>query len=215
MAVVTKMVFTMHCCKRLCNKAWLGVILLLGMLALAPASADELPAPKPSLQLEQGDDAILLSTQFDLTLPAVVEEALNKGIPIYFSMSARLLRERWYWTNEVLSTTRRQIRLAYHPLTRRWRSSVVTDEQLGGSQGLSFEQSHDSLETAMSAIRRVSGWLVAEGVKLAIDQRHRVDFIFELDVERLPRPLQIGTLGQSDWKVSVQIVQPVAKSKTP
>lgn len=210
MAVVTTMVFTMHCCKRLCNKAWLGVVWVLVALIVAPAWADELPSPKPRLQLEQSGEAILLSAQFELTLPAVVEEALSKGIPIYFAMSARLLRERWYWTNEVLSTTRRQIRLAYHPLTQRWRTSVVTAEQIEGNQGLSFEQSHESLAAAMSAVRRVSGWPVAEGVKLLKDQRYRVDFLFELDVNRLPRPLQIGTLGQSDWKVSVQIAEPVA-----
>lgn len=204
----------MHCCKRLCTKAWLGLLLLLGLFIAAPAFADELPPSKPILELKRGDDAILLSTQFDLTLPSVVEEALNKGIPIYFSMSARLLRERWYWTNEVLSVTRRQIRLAYHPLTRRWRSSIVTDDQADGNQGLSFEQSYESLESAMSAIRRVSGWPVAEGVKPSADQRYRVDFVFELDVNRLPRPLQIGTLGQSDWKVSVRIVQPLPQGKT-
>ena len=214
MLIVTKTVFTMHCCEKPCNKAWLGLMLALWLSVSALVWADELPSPPPSLQLERSADAVLLSTQFDLKLPAVVEDALNKGIPIYFAMSAKLVRERWYWTNQTVSTTRRQIRLAYHPLTRRWRTSVLADEQPEG-QGLSFEQNHDSLQAAMASIRRVSGWPVAEGIALIADQRYRVDFRFELDVTRLPRPLQIGTLGQSDWRVTVDIAQALPGGGSP
>ena len=48
-------------------------------------------------------------------------------------------------------------------------------------------------------IRRVSGWRVAELAQLETGAEHRIEFRFRLDVAQLPRPLQIGTLGESDW----------------
>jgi hypothetical protein len=36
-----------------------------------------------------------------------------------------------------------------------------------------------------------------------------VEFRFRLDVSQLPRPLQIGTLGQSDWTIEGFVSQPL------
>jgi hypothetical protein len=36
-----------------------------------------------------------------------------------------------------------------------------------------------------------------------------VEFRFRLDMSQLPRPFQIGTLGQSDWNISASSRQPL------
>jgi hypothetical protein len=39
--------------------------------------------------------------------------------------------------------------------------------------------------------------------QVEVDAKHRVDFSFRLDLTQLPRPLQLGILGESDWNLGV------------
>jgi hypothetical protein len=208
MRIVTTMAFFMLCCERLRAKTGRFLLLALLMGACLPVWAQTSPSPVAPLQLARSGGAVLLSTQLDFELPSVVKQALDKGIPIYFVMTAKLLRERWYWTNETLSTTQRHTRLSYHPLTRRWRISTVAPEPDAPGQGLSLDQNFDTLPEALAALRRISGWRIAEDVELSVDAHYLVAFSFELDVSQLPRPLQLGTLGPSDWRLTMSRKQP-------
>jgi hypothetical protein len=67
--------------------------------------------------------------------------------------------------------------------------------------GLALNQSFDTLSQVMTAIKRVSRWKIAEASDLDANQKYKVDFRFRLDLNQLPRPFQIGALGQSDWDI--------------
>lgn len=157
----------------------------------------------PTLKLERIEDGLWLSTQLNFELPAVVEDALYKGIPLYFVTEVDVLRERWYWTNRKIVTVRRHLRLAYQPLTRRWRLNVSAGDVSAVAQGLALTQNFDSVQDSMAAVRRISHWRVADAADIETDVKHVVEFRFRLDVAQLPRPLQIGTLGQSDWHIAM------------
>lgn len=202
------MVFTTHCLKNQQPNwlAWLLALVLCGMASGGAHAASVLPYT-PEIKLERHDDGLWLSATLAFELPEVVADALLKGIPIYFVAEADVLRERWYWTNRKLSTAQRNLRLAYHPLTRRWRLNVTEGDVSAFAQGLALNQSFDSLEDAMAAVRRVSRWRIAELADFEPGAKHFVAFRFQLDVSQLPRPLQIGTLGQSDWQISLSSVQ--------
>lgn len=204
------MVFTTQCLKnqRPSWLAWLLAFVLCGMVS-AGAGAAAVLANTPEVKLERHDEGLWLSASLAFDLPGVVEEALLKGIPIYFVVEAEVLRERWYWTNRKLSIAQRNLRLAYHPLTRRWRLNVTEGDVSAFAQGLALNQNFDSLEEAMAAVRRVSRWRIAELVDFEPGVKHIVAFRFQLDMSQLPRPLQIGTLGQSDWQISLTNVQTV------
>ncbi|MBE0474806.1 MAG: DUF4390 domain-containing protein [Rhodoferax sp.] len=183
---------------------WLAAAVLGFSVAQAQAQAQ---APSSDaqqlLRLERADDALWLSTQLDFELSPAVIDALHKGIPIYFVAEADVLRERWYWTNKKVATARRQFRLAYQPLTRQWRLNIVSGQVVEAELGLSLNQNFDSWSEALNTVRRISRWKIADAAELAPDARHLVDFRFWLDLAQLPRPLQIGTLGQSDWSVAL------------
>lgn len=215
MPFVTMMAFFMRCCERLQLKALRVVLLALLAASSLGAAAQTSGAPVQPLVLERSAGTVLLSTQLALELPGTVVDALGNGIPIYFVMSAKLVRERWYWTNQVLALTQRHTRLSYQPLTRRWRLSNVAANSAELGQGLSLDQSFDSLQEALAAISRVSAWRIAEGLMLSPDERYQVDFSFELDANQLPRPLQIGTLGQSDWRVAISRTQALEVKAAP
>ncbi|HSO45655.1 MAG TPA: DUF4390 domain-containing protein [Rhodoferax sp.] len=197
------MVFITRCWKSLLPSFLLGWLAaaVLGLsvaLAQAPSSGAEL-----SLRLERTDDALWLSTQLEFELSPAVVDALHKGIPIYFVAEADVLRERWYWTNKTVATARRQFRLAYQPLTRQWRLNIISGQIVEAELGLSLNQNFESWSEALNAVRRISRWKIADAANLAADARHIVDFRFWLDLTQLPRPLQIGTLGQSGWSVEL------------
>jgi hypothetical protein len=80
---------------------------------------------------------------------------------------------------------------------------VASGQITNAGLGLALNQNFDTLPDALAAVQRLSRWKIAEVSDIDPEQRHLVEFRFGLDVFQLPRPLQIGTLGQTDWDISV------------
>lgn len=182
---------------------------LLGFCLLAALVRAQNATDISRFQVERIDDEIVLSAQLDFELPAAVEDALLKGIPLFFVTELDLLRERWYWYDKKLSTLERHIRLTYQPLTRRWRIVVTTGTGDGGRLGLTLNQSFNTLPQALMGIKRVSRWKVADVSELDAKFKYRVEFRFRLDLNQLPRPFQMGAMGQSDWNIAATISAPL------
>jgi len=103
----------------------------------------------------------------------------------------------------------RHMRLAYQPLTRRWRLNVASGLITNAGLGMALNQNFETLPDALAAVQRLSRWKIADVSEIDLEQRHLVEFRFRLDVSQLPRPLQIGTLGQTDWDISVSSLRPL------
>jgi hypothetical protein len=173
------------------------------MLALAPQVRAEAPATEVNqLRLERSDEGVLLSAYVKFELPPIIDDALDKGIPMFFVAEAVLYRDRWYWYDKQVASTARHMRLSFQPLTRRWRL-VVSPIPIGNS-GLALGQTFDSREEALAAVQRISHWKIAEANDVDSDAKHNVDFRFRLDVSQLPRPFQIGAVGHDDWHLSAE-----------
>lgn len=155
--------------------------------------------------VERADDGVYLSAIVRFDLPAVVEDALLKGIPMFFVAEADIYLSRWYWADKRVASATRTIRLAYQPLTRRWRVNIVSG-LINNSAGLraTFNQNYDTLPEALSAVQRLSRWRIADNSEVEPDIRHKLEFNFNLDLSQLPRPFQIGVAGQKDWTISAR-----------
>lgn len=151
------------------------------------------------LDLRRNGDMVELNVGLQFELPGPVLDALHKGLPVIFVAEVEIVRERWYWLDKRVASAQRQMRLVYQPLTRRWRLSIGSGPGRPGEAGAALGQTFDSLDEALALIRRFVGWRVAEFAALEAGSTHRLDFRFRLDTAQLPRPLQIGTLGESDW----------------
>lgn len=169
-----------------------------------PARADSRSPAVTQLRLEQADDGVYLTAQVQFDLPPVVEEVLEKGIAIYFVAEAELYRERWYWTDLKVAQAARYMRLAYQPLTRRWRLNVSPVPITNSGFGVSLNQNFDTLADALEAISRVGRMRLGDLAEIGDDATHPVAFHFRLDTSQLPRPFQIGAVGQSDWNISAE-----------
>lgn len=210
---MTTTVFFTHCCRNRPNKPRqaLGVlvsVLLYFLIACAGFAGHAVagPAVAPEvgeLRLERADDGLYLSTTMQFALPELAEDALFKGIPMFFVAEAQVLRSRWYWSDRLVAETTRYMRLSYQPLTRRWRlnmsSTPITNSGLGVVLGQNFEEYAD----AISAIQRISRWKIAEADAIDEDATQTVHFRFRLDMSQLPRPFQIGAVGRSGWNLLV------------
>lgn len=167
-------------------------LLLLALTLLAATAVQAQSVDLKSLKLERREAELVLEFNARLTLGPAIEDALQRGVPMYFVASTVVFRNRWYWRDERVTRVTRSWRLAYQPLTGSWRVSLV-----GG-----LGQGYATLAEALAPLSRVSGWRLLEGEKLEPGERYYVDFSFRLDNSQLPQPMQIDLGG--DWKLSIE-----------
>lgn len=182
------------------------VLLLLAAGVRAEPGAAEIT----QMRLERDAEGIYLYASLRVDLPPAVEGALVKGVPMFFVAEAEVMRHRWYWSDKVVANVQRHMRLAYQPLTRRWRLNVASGVITPSSMGMTLNQSFDTLAEAMTALRRLSGWKLADASVLDPGSTHKVEVRFALDLAQLPRPFQIGAFGQSEWTISARAVQQIS-----
>lgn len=183
-------------------RAWL----LAGLLVLFTGGVLAGEPEVVSSGLLRSTQDLRLNVRLNVQATPAVEQALIKGVPMYFVWRADVFRDRWYWADKRENTVSRTLRLAYQPLTRRWRLSVATDPEGGsGSPALTYalHQSFDSLSEALSVVGRVSNWRVADAQHLS-DSDLRVQWQFELSLALLPRPFQLGMTNDPDWDIAVR-----------
>jgi hypothetical protein len=206
----------MHCCANRCEGArrvlWRTLVgfawawLACTAWAQNKAESNKVEPSKTDfsvLRVELETDGLYLSATMNFSLAPVVQEALLKGVPITFVTEAQLFKDRWYWTDKQIAAVARSARLAYQPSTKRWRLSVGSGTG-EFSSGASLSQNFDQLDDALTVLRRVWRWKIAEIVDLEAQARHSVDFSFRLDTTQLPRPMQIGITGNPDWVIALQ-----------
>ncbi len=197
-------VFITHCWRR--ARAELSALLVCALFgALQPLPLHAQPARVEITQMDLGrsGEGVDLAATVTFELPSAVQDALYKGLPLIFVQEAEVYRERWYWLDKRVGGAQRHMRLVFQPLIRRWRLTIGTGLASNSGAGVALAQTFDTLDEALAVIRRVSGWRIANVGDLEARTPHRFDFRFRLDVTQLPRPLQIGALGESDWVLAV------------
>ena len=145
-------------------KLWAALLawplwLAIGAFIAAPSSAfaDErigvmAAALEPARDSQNmSGDALLLNATFEFELPQALEEAVQKGIALYFNIEFELFRKRWYWFDRRVASSTLTYRLSYSPLTRQYRLAR------GG-----LSQSFESLDEALALLKSVRNWKVAE-----------------------------------------------------
>lgn len=158
-----------------------------------PGAAQAQSVELSTFEVVRSEEGVLLSFAAKFELSRSVEDALMRGVPLYFEAEANLLQSRWYWRDKRVARAVRSWRVTYQPLTRMYRLS---------SGGL--KQDFETLAEALDVLRRASRWRIAEPGLLDEDARHYVEFSFRLDTSLLPRPMQLGVGGEAAWALSVE-----------
>jgi len=168
---------------------------LFALLVIVPAVALAGEIAISNQQIAASDDGFVLSADFGIELNENLEEAINRGVVLYFVADFEMTRPRWYWFDEKLLSRSQTYRLSYHALTRQYRLST------GG-----LHQSFDSLSDAVNVLSRLRNWLVIDNAVdksgLRAGDSVSAALRMRLDINQLPRPFQVSAFGNKDWNLA-------------
>jgi Domain of unknown function (DUF4390) len=167
------------------------IFLCLMLLSIQMTSAIAEGIRIKSFELEKVEGDWLLNASFQIELAPGLEDAVQKGVVLYFQTEFELTRGRWYWFDEKVVFAQRQVRLSYQPLTQQFRIA---------SEGFSF--SAPTIAEALQAVGSVGGWRVIDNSQLDQSRIYIADLRMVLDLSKLPKPFQVNALNNRDWSVS-------------
>ncbi|MBU3615426.1 DUF4390 domain-containing protein [Polynucleobacter sp. Latsch14-2] len=144
-----------------------------------------------SVELERADNDWLLNATFKIELSPGLEDAVQKGVVLYFQTEFDVTRSRWYWFDEKPALAQRQTRLSYQPLTQQYRIA---------SEGFTF--SARTISEALQAVGTIGGWRVIDNNQIDPSKPYIAGLRMTLDLSKLPKPFQINALNNRDWNVS-------------
>ena len=183
-------VSTMRCCKRRSRSlrgALLGLLAAFAALAAWAASATEVSLRNP--QLVANEDGYTLSADANINFNMRLEEAVNKGVVLYFTADFELTRPRWYWLDETVVRRSRTLQLSSHALmTRQYRLSTGA-----------LYQNYTTLDEALRAISHLRNWQVLEKGEVKPGQTYVAALRLQLDLSQMPKTFQVGALANKDW----------------
>jgi hypothetical protein len=173
-----------------------SAFLIAAMLAAVPleaARADEIEVR--DVAVRHVAEGFVLDADFAFELTPRLADVVANGVPLYFSVEFELTRRRWYWFDETAASTRLQLRLSYHALSRQYRLSSGA-----------LQQSFATLDEALNVLMRVRNWLVADRSVRLSDADYDAAVRMRLDTALLPKPFQLSALTgrdlhlESPWK---------------
>ncbi|ASL43930.1 hypothetical protein bAD24_I10585 [Burkholderia sp. AD24] len=175
---------------RLAAVFWIALAVWLA--APGMVHADPIAVQRASLQSD--NTGWNLDARFDFDLNSNLEDAVNKGIPLYFTTDFELSRPRWYWFDEQPVSVSQSIRLSFQPLTREYRVSSVSS---GGLQ-LGFQ----TLKDALAVIKHITSWHVIDRNDVHAGETYNASVRMQLDIALMPKPFQIDAVNNRDWSLS-------------
>jgi hypothetical protein len=138
-------------------------------------------------RLEAQDDGYAVVVEYNIELSPRLEEAINKGVALFFNFELELARPRWYWFDEKSVEIAQTYRLSYHALTRQYRLSAGT-----------LYQSFSSLGEALRLLSRPRA-LPIERSRVKPGETYVASVRMRLDVNQLPKPFQLSALTNREW----------------
>ncbi|CAM3692187.1 DUF4390 domain-containing protein [Polynucleobacter brandtiae] len=167
------------------------IFCLLLVLTFFSATASAEGIKLKALELERVENDWLLNTAFQVELTPGLEDAVQKGVVLYFQTEFDLTRARWYWFDERPALAQRQTRLSYQPITQQYRIA---------SEGFTF--SAKTIFEALQAVGTIGGWKVIDNNQIDSSKSYIAAVRMSLDLSKLPKPFQVNALNNRDWNIS-------------
>ncbi len=162
---------------------------LLLMFACAQAQAEGVEITRA--HIETSEEGYRLSASYAFELNEELENAIQHGVPLFFTTQVELTRPRWYWYDDRAVSQRQTMRVKYDVLTRQYQVAVTG----------TMQQSFSTLEDAMVLIRRPSRWLIAPRGALKPGENYNVTLRMYMDRERMAKPIQVNAFARSQWRL--------------
>ena len=92
------------------QRIWATLILVCATLML-PTPAQAAITPQYATLSRMSDGGYSVNADFRFSMPQQLQDAINHGTPITFTVDFEMSRRRWYWANEDVISTRRDYRV--------------------------------------------------------------------------------------------------------
>ncbi|WP_434777041.1 DUF4390 domain-containing protein [Neisseria sp. Ec49-e6-T10] len=145
---------------------------------------------------------MLVSSRFNIALPAQLEDALKQGVSLNFKLAFNLDAPTYTayklklsnWFSEAASVS---YKISYHPLTDRYRVSIG-----------SLSTDHTSLSSALGSIGGIANWqtLPKGTLKDVAANDVKASIRLSLTMDDLPKPFQINGITSKKWNLDTDWV---------
>lgn len=169
---------------------------MLALMLLAALAAHAGSIEPKRAALTPGEDAYTLSAEFAIDLGTRLEDAVARGVPLYFNLEFVLERSRKYWVNEHITTRSLTYRLAYSGLTRQYRLTTGN-----------LHQNFGSLAEAMRVVGRIAALPVAERDQIKAGESYEAAVRLALDRSQLPKPFQVDAITDRELQVETRVLR--------
>ena len=156
---------------------------------VALAAGTGISVRNPQLVLDDGE--YVASADFNINFNHRLEEAVNKGVVLYFAAEFELSKSRWYWFDEQVVRRHKTVQLAYLALPRQYRVSF-------GNQ----YQTYPTLGDAMRGMARLAAWPVVEKAAVKPEIAYLAGLQMRLDLSQMPKTFQVSALSNRAWSQS-------------
>lgn len=175
----------MRCCGKLTRSLFFGIAMLLASLVVLAGEVEI-----RNLHLAVDDDTYILAADFNIDFNARLEEAVTKGVVLYFLTEFELTRPRWYWLDDKVVSRSQTFRLSYHALTRQYRLSTGA-----------LHQSFETLDETLRMLSRLRNWSVFEKAAVKADETYLAGLRVRLDLTQMPKTFQVTAIANRDWNL--------------
>ena len=175
-------------------RTWLlyvNLIFLLLILSLPAAVTQAESIRIKSVNLVAVEQGYEISVDSEIILNATLEQALEKGIVLYFVTKFSLVDSRWYWLDDEVARGKSRIGLRYYALTRQYHLSHPP-----------LSQSFNTLKEALQALGQLRDYPLIIKSELKQDVDYIASLRVWLDLTRMPKPFQVEALGSNQWNLS-------------
>ncbi len=183
---------------------YFNLIVLLLSLLLPAAAIQAAGIQIKSVNLTAAGNGYEINIDSEIMLNDTLEQALEKGIVLYFVTKFSLFDARWYKLNDEVARSKFVVGLRYYALTRQYHLNHPV-----------FSQSYYSLQEALQALGRIRDLPLTVKSEVKPDADYVASVRVWLDLTRMPKPFQVETIGSSQWDLSSDKLEWHMKLPTP
>ncbi len=161
------------------------------LCAVTFASAADSSIQIKHAELQPQDDYYSLDADVDINFNKEIEEAINKGVPLNFSIEFQIVSPRKYWFDDEIVTVAQNVSLSYHALSRQY---LV-------NRG-SHQQSFETMAEAAKELMQIRDWRVVDKAQLEKVEHYKAALLVRLDQSKLPKAIQVDAIGTEKWNLN-------------
>ncbi len=186
--------FIMHVLRKQhnCIGFLLIITFMIGMLPIA-GYANDFAVKIRHAQISMSADQYALNAGFDFHLSPKAKKALQNGIPLYWNLRVRLVRQRHFWWDKTLAKVNFSYRIQYHALLNRYRVQNISTGEI---------YNFSSLAAALDVIANVEKLLLIDQKAIEPGKQYGVKLKLNFVREKLPLPLRPSSYLDSQWYLS-------------